>query len=315
MSINGKVLIAAPVHPVLTQGLEEAGYELIYALDIRQDTAPQLIQSCVGVITSTRLQLDKALINAAPQLRWIGRMGSGMEVIDVGYAAAKGIVCLSSPEGNMNAVAEHALGLLLGITKRIAHSAEEVKRGLWLREENRGTELEGKTIGIIGFGHTGRAFARKLQAFDMEILAYDTAVISDVPDYVTMCPSVDRIQAAAKILSFHVQIAPDTHHYLNKTFLRRMRQPFILLNTSRGTVVQTAALLEGLQSGQITGAGLDVWEEEPLSQMGPDSREIFEAVLQHPAVIATPHIAGYSYEALEKMSRILKIKILALVGL
>lgn len=311
----GKVLIAAPVHPVLTEGLIKAGYQLIHTLDIDQKRAPELIKSCVGVVTSTRLQLDRALIDEAPGLRWIGRMGSGMEVMDVDYAGSKGIACLSSPEGNMNAVAEHALGLLLGVTKRIVHSAEEIKNGLWLREENRGIELEGKTIGIIGFGHTGRAFARKLQAFDMRILAYDKAEIPDVPDYVTMCSSVKQIQAEAKILSFHVQIAPDTHHYLNKTFLERMQQPFILLNTSRGAVVDAAVLLEGLESGKIIGAGLDVWEEEPLSRMGPGSREIFEKVLRHPSVIVTPHIAGYSYEALEKMSRILKIKILALTGL
>lgn len=315
MRQKGNVLIAAPVHPVLTQGLEAAGYSLIHAVDITQDTASGLIKDCTGVVTSTRLQLDRSLIDMAPSLRWIGRMGSGLEVMDVAYATSKGIACLSSPEGNMNAVAEHALGLLLGITKRIDHSAEEVKQGLWLREENRGTELEGKTIGIIGFGHTGKALARKLQGFDMKILAYDIAAIPDVPPYVTMCSSVEQLQDAANILSFHVQIGPDTHHYLNKAFLARMRQPFILLNTSRGAVIDTAVLLEGLETGKITGAGLDVWEQEPLNKMDEEMRALLEKCLEHPAVIVTPHIAGYSHEALEKMSHVLKIKILALTGL
>jgi D-3-phosphoglycerate dehydrogenase len=315
MTAKGDVLVAAPVHPVLTEGLEAAGYKLIHALDITQGSAPDLIRECIGVVTSTRLQLDKALIDAAPKLRWIGRMGSGLEVMDVAYATSKGIACLSSPEGNMNAVAEHALGLLLGITKRIDHSADEVKKGLWLREENRGTELEGKTIGIIGFGHTGRAFAKKLQGFDMKILAYDIAPIPDVPPYVTMCSSVEQLQDAANILSFHVQIGPDTHHYLNRDFLARMRKPFILLNTSRGAVVDAAVLLDGLETGKIIGAGLDVWEQEPLNKMDKEMRALMEKCLEHPAVIITPHIAGYSHEALEKMSHVLKIKILALTVL
>lgn len=315
MSVKGSVLIAAPVHPLLTAGLEGAGYSLVHAPDITQIAAPGLIQDCVGVVTSTRLQLDRELIDAAPRLRWIGRMGSGMEVIDTEYAAARGIACIGSPEGNCNAVAEHALGLLLNITKRIAHSADEVKRGLWLRDENRGSELEGKTIGIIGFGHTGRAFARKLQGFDMRILAFDKKPVHDVPPYVTLCASVNEIQAAANILSFHVQIAPDTHHYLSKTFLERMQHPFILLNTSRGAVVDTVTLLGGLENGKISGAGLDVWEEEPLGKMSAGSREQLEKVLQHPKVIVTPHIAGYSYEALEKMSQVLITKILALTVL
>lgn len=315
MKPKGDVLIAAPVHPVLTEGLEATGYKLIHAPDITQASAPALIRECIGVVTSTRLQLDKALIDLAPKLRWIGRMGSGLEVMDVKYAASKGITCLSSPEGNMNAVAEHALGLLLGITKRIEHAAEEVRNGYWLREENRGMELEGKTIGIIGFGHTGRAFARKLQGFDMRILAYDTADISDVPPYVTMCSSVEQLQSEANILSFHVQIAPDTHHYLNKDFLARMRRPFILLNTSRGAVVDSAVVLEGLETGKIIGAGLDVWEQEPLNKMDEEMSSLLENCLKHPGVIVTPHIAGYSYEALRKMSQVLKTKILALVSL
>ncbi len=312
MSVGGKVLIAAPVHVVLTDALEGAGYTLERASDIKQADAAALIQDCVGIITSTKLMLDRALIDAAPGLRWIGRMGSGMEVVDVAYAASKGIACLSSPEGNCNAVAEHALGLLLGITKRIAHSAGEVKRGLWLREENRGMELEGKTIGLIGFGHTGRAFARKLSTMDMRILAYDKAPLTNTPGYVSPCENLEPILAEAEILSFHVQIAPDTHHYLNRDFVARMNRPFILLNTSRGSVVDAAALMEGMRSGKITGAGIDVWEEEPLSRMSAAKRALLEEVMRHPTAIVTPHIAGYTREALYKMSEVLRDKILGL---
>lgn len=315
MSTAGKVLIAAPVHPVLTDALQEAGYDLLYKVDITQAEAPALIADCTGVITSTRLQLDQQLIDAAPQLKWIGRMGSGMEVIDVPYAQSKGIACHGSPEGNRNAVAEHALGLLIGITKRIAHSAQEVKQGLWLRDENRGIELEGQTIGIIGFGHTGRAFAKKLQGMDMRILVYDILPITDAPPYVEVCESLDRIKLDAKILSFHVQIDQTTHHYMDSSFLDSMKWRFILINTSRGTVVEGAALEQGLDSGKIIGAGMDVWEEEPINKMSAPARERMERIGRHPQVIITPHIAGYSHEALFKMSEVLKIKILALTVL
>jgi D-3-phosphoglycerate dehydrogenase len=314
MKFRGKVLIAAPVHPVLTDGLEAAGYELVQAIDIRQTEAAALLQACVGVITSTRLQLDAALIDAAPGLRWIGRMGSGMEVIDVPYATAKGIACIGSPEGNCNAVAEHALGMLLGITKRIAHAAGEVKAGQWLREENRGTELEGKTIGIIGFGHTGRAFSRKLQGMDMEILAYDNRPISNAPPYVTTCADMQRIREEADILSFHVPMAADTFHYYNEAFAASIRKPAILLNTSRGTVVDAAVLPGLLQSGRLLGAGLDVWEDEPPERMGAQQRALLTQVAALPQVIVTPHVAGYTFEALYKMSSILLERITQLNG-
>ncbi len=312
MSRKGNVLIAAPIHRVLRERLEAEGYVLVELPNITQTEAGKAIHDCVGIVTSTRLQIDQSLIDAAPMLRWIGRMGSGMEVIDVAYAHSKGIACLSSPEGNCNAVAEHAMGLLLGITKRINQSAEEVKRGLWQREANRGMELEGRCIGIIGMGHTGKAFAKKLAGFEMRVLGYDIEEIADVPPHVRMCRSLDEIWAEAEILSFHVQITEKTHHYLNQEFLERMQHPFILLNTSRGAVVEPEALLRGLESGKIVGAGIDVWEEEPLGKMGAVARKIFEAVIGHSGVIATPHIAGYSNESLKKMSEYLSAKILAL---
>ena len=305
MTSRGKVLIAAPVHTVLTDGLEAAGFELVHAPAIRQADAAGLLRPCVGVITSTRLQLDAALIDAAPELRWIGRMGSGMEVIDVPYAVSKGIACLGSPEGNSNAVAEHALGLLLNLTRRISSSSREVEAGKWLREENRGIELEGRTIGLIGFGHTGRAFARKLQSMDMRILAYDKVPIADPPAYIIPCPDLQQIWDEAGIVSFHVPMAQDTYHYFDQAFAARMRNPAILLNTSRGNVVDASILPELLQSGRLLGAGLDVWEGEPPERMGTEQRAIMLQLAALPQVVVTPHIAGYTFEALYKMSAVL----------
>ncbi len=299
---KGKVLIAAPVHQLLIDGLAEAGYYCVSAPGINQAAAPALLADCVGVITSTRLQLDKELLDAAPFLKWIGRMGSGMEVIDVGYAVSKGIRCFGSPEGNCNAVGEHALGMLLSLIRRIVVSNEEVKDNVWLRDENRGIELEGKTIGIIGFGHTGRSFARKLSGFDMQILAYDKYDKSFAVNYVEKCDTLERIYKEADIISFHVPLQPDTKHYFNNEFVGQMSKPFILINTSRGQVVDTLSLYDGIKSNKIIGACLDVFETEPISAMTEAKRKKLEELIQLPQLVVTPHIAGYTHEALYKMS-------------
>lgn len=307
--MSKKVLIAAPVHYILTDWLRGNGYECVVREKINQHEAIQLVKDCTGIITSTRLQIDKELIDLAPSLQWIGRMGSGMEVIDVEYAISKGIACYSSPEGNRNAVAEHALGMLLGLNHRIVKSNAEVKEGKWLREENRGVELDGKTVGIIGFGNTGAAFAKKLEGFDVRILGYDKYKTDIVPKYMVECATLEPIYNEADIISFHVPLQEDTRHYFNEDFLARMKKPFILINTSRGQVVDPKALWEGLQSHKIAGACLDVWEEEPLEKMSVASGEIFKKVISQEYVIATPHIAGYTIEALYKMSKVLLDKI------
>ena len=306
---KGKVLIAAPIHAILSEGLVAMGYELLKEEKINQDKAFGLVKDCVGIITSTRLQLDKELIDAAPLLQWIGRMGSGMEVIDLEYAGSRGIKCYASPEGNSNAVAEHALGMLLSLNKRIAVSNNEIKAGQWLRDENRGTELEGKTAGIIGFGHTGRSLAKKLQAFDMNILVYDKYSNDNMPGYVENCNDIGPIFNRADIVSFHVPLQKDTVKYLNDNFITNMTKDFVVINTSRGKVVDTKALLKGLETGKVKGACLDVWEEEPIDKMSAASRTLLDQMVNLPQVIITPHIAGYSFEALYKMSKTLLGKI------
>jgi D-3-phosphoglycerate dehydrogenase len=304
-----KVLIAAPVHPVLTDGLNALGYSCVLHENISQEIAFRLINDCVGVITSTRLQLDKGLIDGAPQLKWIGRMGSGMEVIDLAYAAQKGIGCYSSPEGNCNAVGEHALGMLLGLMRRIPWSQAEMQAGKWLREENRGTELEGKTMAIIGVGHTGQAFAKKLQGFDMRIIAYDKYFPGAIPGHIVNCGSLSQVFEEADIVSFHVPLQADTVHYLDEAFIAQMRKPFIVINTSRGPVVDTVALKKGITTGKIIGACLDVFEQEPLTIMNEEMRELIDELMCLPMVIVTPHIAGYTFEAVYKMSKTLLDKL------
>lgn len=306
---QGIVLLAAPVHPVLTEGLQEAGYLLRVEEDITQQKAPGLLADCVGVITSTRLQLDQELLACAPHLKWIGRMGSGMEVIDVPYALSQGIACYSSPEGNSNAVGEHALGMLLALTKKITWSHQQIQGGHWVRDANRGIELEGKTIGVIGYGHTGRAFARKLAGFDVQVLAYDKYQTVAGNHYITGCASLEPIWERADILSFHVPLQADTVHYFDAAFLDAMQRPFILINTSRGPVVPLNTVYAGLKSGKIRGVCLDVLEEEPLEKMTPEKRELVQEISGFETVILTPHIGGYSHEALYKMSLSLRKKI------
>ena len=298
-------MIAAPVHEVLTLGLEEAGYELLHHEKITQAQGLQLIKDCVGVITSTRLQLNRELIDAAPMLLFIGRMGSGMEVIDVPYASSKGIRCIGSPEGNCNAVAEHALGMLLSLNKNILKSHNEIKEGKWLRDENRGTELEGKTIGIIGYGHTGAAFARLLRGFDVRILVYDKYKVISPEPHIIVCATTDQLLKEADIISLHVPFQEDTFHLIDKEFIEQMRKPFVLINTSRGTVVDSSVMKLFLASGKITGLALDVWEEEPLEKMTDKYRLILNDLMTSEHTLITAHIAGYSHEALFKMSLLL----------
>jgi D-3-phosphoglycerate dehydrogenase len=305
----GKVLIAAPVHQVLVDGLKNLGYQCITEEQITQTSASGHIAGCVGVITSTRLQLDSTLLDAAPLLQWIGRMGSGMEVIDLEHAAKRGIVCFSSPEGNCNAVGEHAVGMLLALIRHISWSQSELIDGVWRRDENRGIELEGKTVGIIGFGHTGAAFARKLAGFDVRLLAYDKYHPGGIPPHITNCNGLNEIFAEADIVSFHVPLLPETVSYFDAEFISKMAKPFILVNTSRGQVVNTMALDLGISSGKVMGACLDVFEQEPVTKADSALRTVIERLVRLPNIIVTPHIAGYTFEALYKMSQTLLDKI------
>lgn len=304
-----KVLIAAPVHEVLTQQLEAWGYTCEHKLDITGAQALEMIPDFEGVVTSTRLQIDKTFIDRAAALKWIGRMGSGMEVIDVPYATAKGIQCFSSPEGNANAVAEQALGMLLGLQHRIVAAHLELQQGIYLREENRGTEIEGLTAGIIGYGHNGSAFAAKLKAMDVRVLAFDKYKKGYSETGIQECSDLGQIYKEADIISFHLPLNEETDYYFDESFLEKMEKAFVLLNLSRGKIVSAATLLKGLKSGKIKAAALDVWEQEPLSKMNTETRALFDELIRMPDFIGTPHIAGYTVQALYKMSFFLVEKI------
>ena len=302
------IIITAQAHPILTETLQEKGYHLLYAPDITYEELYDMAEQATGLVVTTRIKIDKPLLDKATGLEWIGRLGSGLELIDLDYAASKNILCLSSPEGNRNAVAEHALGMLLNLTNHISKSQQEVRKGQWIREENRGMELSGKTIGIIGYGNTGAAFTKLLLAFDVTVLAYDKYKYGFGDKYIKEA-NLEQIGRYADVISFHLPLTDETRHMADEHFFSLLeRQPYII-NTSRGKVIKTAALVEAIRQKQVKGAALDVLENENLQKMSETEKQEFDFLTNREDVLITPHIAGYSHEAFYKMSVVLLEKL------
>jgi D-3-phosphoglycerate dehydrogenase len=303
-----KIIVTAKTHPYLIEHLTQKGYNVLYNKNMNYETLFKEIKDAYGVITTTSILFDKAMIDEAKQIQWLGRLGSGMEHIDVEYATSKGIKCISSPEGNCNAVAEMALGMLLNLLRNITTSSQEVKQLIWKRDENRGTELRGKTVAIIGFGHTGSAFAKLLEPFGVKLLAYDKYKNGFGNHFVNES-NLQEIFDEADVVSFHLPLTNEVKYFANVSFFNQFKKNIIILNTSRGEVVKTDDLIKSLCSKKVLACGLDVLENEKLSSLSSIQKNQLTTLLSMPNVLITPHIAGYTHEALLNMGRVLLQKL------
>lgn len=306
-----KVLFIDSTHNALLEILKSNDFECNYNPEISKDEIVNVIANYDGVITRSKITFDKALIDKAKKLKFIGRVGAGMENINVEYAKSKGIVCMNAPEGNRDAVGEHAVALILNLFNKICIANKQVKNGVWKREANRGLEIGGKTIGIIGYGNTGSSFAKKISGFDAKILSYDKYK-SNYEDGITKETSLEQIFEQADIVSLHVPLTNETKYMVDTAFLNKFSKNIYLINTSRGKVVNTESLSRAIKIGKVQGAALDVLEYEKTSfeklhlKSTPES---LQALIDSDNVILSPHVAGWTIESNYKLAKFLADKI------
>jgi len=309
-----KILHIDSNHPLLWEQLEQAGFQNETDFTSSKTEIESKIQNYQGIVIRSRFKIDREFIDRAVNLKFIARVGAGLESIDCEYAVSKNIHLIAAPEGNRNAVGEHALGMLLSLMNKLNRADRMVREGHWIREGNRGYELEGKTIGLIGYGNMGKSTAKKLQGFDVEVLCYD--ILPNVGDANAKQVSLSELQAKADVLSLHIPWTPETDKMVNTDFINAFAKPFWLINTSRGKNVVTEDLVEALKSGKILGAGLDVLEYEKLSFenlfIDAEKPKAFEYLLQAENVLLTPHIAGWTFESHQKLAQVIVDKIIEL---
>ena len=301
-----KVLFIDTTHKYLIDQLEKKNIVCDFEFSKTKSQIEKIIAKYDGIVIRSRFKIDKKFIDAAKKLKFIARAGSGLEYIDTKYAEQKKIKCINAAEGNKQAVAEHALALILNLFNKINQANNELKSGKWLREENRGIELSGKKIGIIGFGNTGSSFVNLLKNFDLELLVYDK--YKQNYEYKS---SLKEIFEKAEILSLHVPLSDETKKYIDKSFINKMKKPFYLINTSRGQCVDTKALIRGIKENKVKGACLDVFEHEKTSFERLKRNRDLTFLLKSNKTILTPHIAGWTTESYFKIAKILSEKIIS----
>ena len=301
-----KILIADHLHPAFKEEAEKLGYECDDMPLLSREETLRIIKEYSGIAIRTKFLIDREIIDAGTNLKFIARAGAGMDNVDEEYAVSKGIACINAPEGNRDAVAEHVLGMLLSLLNNLRQGDQQIRAGIWDREANRGCELKGKTVAIIGYGNNGRSLARKLSGFEVDVIAYDKYKTGFSDQYATEV-SMEQIVKQADILSFHIPLTRETRRLVNQEYLFHFRKPIILLNASRGEIVDTQAIVGGLKSGKITAAGLDVLEVEKFPALS--EQPWFKDLKENNRVILSPHVAGWSIESYRKISEVLAEKL------
>lgn len=308
-----RVLFIDTVHPILNERLTAKGFNCIDGTDYSIDELIEAVKSAEGIVIRSRISLNESFLKQAHELKFIARSGAGMENIDVDYCQSREIELFNAPEGNRNAVGEHALGMLLALFNKIPQANAEVRQGKWDREGNRGIEIEGKTIGIIGYGNNGEAFAKVLRGFDARIIAYDKYKNAFQNEFVEEV-SLEELFKSSDIVSFHIPQNEETIYYANDSFFDAFAKPIYLINLSRGKIVETSALVNAMKENQVLGACLDVLEYEKSSFenfFDQNLSEDFQFLLNSDNVILTPHVGGWTKESYFKLSDVLADKILA----
>jgi D-3-phosphoglycerate dehydrogenase len=300
------ILIVDDIHLIFIEQAEALGYTCDYRPDIKPAEALAIIGGYEGLLIRSKFQVDQTVLDAATNLRFICRAGAGMDNIDEGYATGKGIQLMNAPEGNSDAVGEHAIGMLLSLMNNFNRADAEIRAGSWKREANRGYELKGKTVGIIGYGHMGQSFARKLSGFEVNVMAYDK-YRSGFSDRYAREVSMEEIVKHSDVLSLHIPLTPETNGMVDDEYLFHFKKPIFLLNTARGKVVKTQAVLNAIKQGKILGAGLDVLEVEKFPALAEQAW--FNELIQSGKVLLTPHVAGWTFDSYRKLSEVLAQKL------
>jgi len=307
-----RILFADSNHPVLHESLTAKGFICDLLWDKTPEELMKILPDYEALVLRSKFRLTKELLASCNKLKCIGRVGAGMENIDLDFAKEKNIICLSAPEGNRDAVGEHALGMLLMLLNNLKKADEEVRKNIWIRAANRGYEISGKTVGIIGYGNMGKSFANKLKGFDSKILAYDKYNPVKGNEFVTES-TLEKIFEESDIVSLHVPLTEETKYMVNKSFIKKFKKPVYIINTARGKCLKTEDLVDALKSGKVKGACLDVLEYESTSFENFDESELSEAykyILASDKVVLSPHIAGWTHESNYKMSKIIAEKMI-----
>ena len=306
---KGKILIVDDLHPVFKEKATQLGYEVDDMPLITRDETLRIIGDYTGIAVRTKFRIDQELFDLSPNLKFVARAGAGLDNIDVAAAGAAGIKLLNASEGNMDAVGEHATGLLLALMNNFRNADREIRNGIWDREGNRGYELKGKTVGIIGYGYMGKSFARKLSGFEANVIAYDKYKTGFSDGYAREV-SMEEIVKQSDVLSLHIPLTSETKQLVDDEYFFHFRKPIFFINTARGEIVNLSAVLNAIEAGKILGAGLDVLQVEKFPALA--EQKWYTQLIESDKVILTPHVGGWTFDSYRKISEVLAEKLAAL---